>query len=160
MKNKLHDIKKTKVDTIATFFMKISQLKDQLLSIGETIDDEELVSTALNGLPTSWESYIQGISAQENQPSFDRLWTNCVQEEGRVLTRSNPQNEENQALATHARKAKGRRFPYKKDKGRRHAPVHERKKRDLSQFRCYNCQKLCHFADKCPEKKKKGKQHV
>ena len=88
----------TKVDTIATYFMKISQLKEQLIAIGETVDDEDLVAVALDGLPLSWETYVQGINARENQPSFDRLWTDCLQEEGGIMNKSGPPNEENQAL--------------------------------------------------------------
>ena len=58
LKNKLRDIKMTKADTIATYFMKITQTRDQLIAIGEEVDDRELVSLALNGLPTSWEPFI------------------------------------------------------------------------------------------------------
>jgi hypothetical protein len=40
MKNQLQHIKMTKDDTVATFFMKISEIKDQLGAIGETISDK------------------------------------------------------------------------------------------------------------------------
>ena len=43
LKSKLHSIKMTKEDTNATFFTKISQLKDQLVGIGETVVDDDLV---------------------------------------------------------------------------------------------------------------------
>lgn len=135
-------------------------MKDHLIAIGETVSDEDLVSVALNGLPVSWETFIAGVSARENQPFFDRLWTDCVQEEGRIMNKGGPQSEENQALVVHAKKGKGRRFPYKKDKGRRNAPNHDRKPRDISQVRCFNCQKLSLYDDKCPDKKRKGKQHA
>lgn len=141
----MRDIKMTRANTIATCFMKISQLKYQLIAIGETIDDEELVSVTLNGLPISQEPFIQGISARDNQPSFDQLWIDCVQEEGIILTRSDPQNEENQALVAHTRKDKGRRFPYKKDKNKRPAPTQEHRTRDLSKIKCYNFHQYGHF---------------
>ncbi|XP_057815061.1 protein DETOXIFICATION 17 [Cryptomeria japonica] len=35
---------------------------------------------ALDGLPSSWESFIQGISARSKLPKFDRLKTDCIQE--------------------------------------------------------------------------------
>lgn len=94
-------------------------MKDQLVAIGETIDDEDLVSVALNGLPLSWETFVSGISAREHQPSFDKLWIDCIQEEGRIMNKSGPLNEENQALVANARKSKGRKFSYKKNKDRR-----------------------------------------
>jgi hypothetical protein len=42
----------TKADTVATFFMKIAEIKDQLGAIGEIISDRELVMLTLNGLPS------------------------------------------------------------------------------------------------------------
>jgi hypothetical protein len=43
-----------KGDTVATFFMKISKIRDQLGAIGEIISDRELVMLTLNGLPSHW----------------------------------------------------------------------------------------------------------
>jgi hypothetical protein len=63
----------TKVDTIATFFMRISEIRDQLGAIGETITNRELVMTTLNALPIHWEPFLQSISGRENLPEFDRL---------------------------------------------------------------------------------------
>jgi hypothetical protein len=51
----------TKLDSIATYFMKVSQLRDQIKSIGDTIDDAKLVTMTLNELPSSWESFVQRI---------------------------------------------------------------------------------------------------
>jgi hypothetical protein len=50
LKHQLQNIKMTKADTIATFFMKISEIKDQLGAIGETITNRELVMITLNAL--------------------------------------------------------------------------------------------------------------
>lgn len=43
LKGKLHSVKMAKEDTIATFFTKISQLKDQLVSIGKIVANDDLV---------------------------------------------------------------------------------------------------------------------
>lgn len=58
LRNKLRNINMTKTDAIATYFMKISQLKEQLIAIGEKVDDEDLVAAALDGLSLSWETYV------------------------------------------------------------------------------------------------------
>jgi hypothetical protein len=42
----------TKADTITTFFMKISEIRDQLGAIGETITKKELDMITLNSLPS------------------------------------------------------------------------------------------------------------
>jgi hypothetical protein len=45
------------------------------------------VNVALRGLPRSWEPFVQGICAREKLPGFDRLWTDCIQEETRLESR-------------------------------------------------------------------------
>ena len=57
--------------------MKVSQLRDQLKSIGDLIEDVELVMVTLNGFPSSWESFIQSVCGREELPKFDRLWVLC-----------------------------------------------------------------------------------
>jgi hypothetical protein len=52
LKHQLQNIKMTKADTIATFFMKIVEIRDQLGAIGEIISDREPVMLTLNGLPS------------------------------------------------------------------------------------------------------------
>jgi hypothetical protein len=54
LKGPLQNIKMTKGDTIAIFFMKMSEIRDQLGAIGEIISDRELVLTTLNNLPKHW----------------------------------------------------------------------------------------------------------
>jgi hypothetical protein len=61
LRNQLRCITMTMSDSVATYFMKVSQLKNQLQAIGDTIDDAELVTITLNGLPSSWEPFVQSI---------------------------------------------------------------------------------------------------
>lgn len=77
--NQLRDVKMTKIDTVASYFMRISQLRDQLKAIDEIVSDKELVTTTLYGLPDSWDSFASSISGIENAPTFERLWTACTQ---------------------------------------------------------------------------------
>jgi hypothetical protein len=51
LKEQLQSTKMTKGDTVATFFMKISEIKDHLGAIGEIMSDRELVLSTLNNLP-------------------------------------------------------------------------------------------------------------
>ena len=95
------------------------------------VEDDGLVHTTLDGLPSTWETFVSGINARENQLSFDRLWTNCLQEEGRILNKSGPPSEENLALVANARKGRGRRFPSTKDKDKRPDSDRERRQKDM-----------------------------
>jgi hypothetical protein len=68
----------SKSDTVVRYLMRITQIHDQLVAIGERVDATELVNVALNGFPRSWEPFVQGICAQEKMPPFERLWINCI----------------------------------------------------------------------------------
>ena len=50
-------------ETIQSYFMRVSQIKEQLVAIKEEVKNAEVVIT-LNGLPGSWDSFIQGVSAR------------------------------------------------------------------------------------------------
>ena len=63
--------------------------------------------TTLNGLPRSWESFIQGICARRRLAKFSRLWEECTQEEARLIAREEKMGEDdNQSLKAHAKKGK------------------------------------------------------
>ena len=40
---------------------------------------------AIDGLPDSWETFSQIVSAKDNLPDFNRLKGECLQEESRKL---------------------------------------------------------------------------
>ena len=69
-----------KDEGVGPFFTKIAQLRDQLTAIGITVDDDDLVQIVLDGLPNSWETFLASVSGRENQPNFDRLWHDCLEE--------------------------------------------------------------------------------
>jgi hypothetical protein len=57
------------------------------------VDDAELVTT-VNGFPSSWDPFFQGICTISKFPKFDKLWTNCTQEESRLMSKSQKTNDE------------------------------------------------------------------
>lgn len=48
----------TRSDSIVSYLMGVSQIKDELITIADTIDDTELVIMTLNEFPSSWEPFI------------------------------------------------------------------------------------------------------
>jgi len=50
-RNKLREIKKGKDESMQAYFLRITKIKNDLLSIGETITDREMALTTLGGLP-------------------------------------------------------------------------------------------------------------
>jgi hypothetical protein len=105
LKSQLQSTKMTKCDIVAIFFMKFSKIKEQLETIKEIMSDRQLVLTTLQNLPKSWETFLQSISGREALPIFDRLWTDCTQEELRPRNRGvEDSSEENHALSLHTKK--------------------------------------------------------
>jgi len=82
----------------------VSQIKEQLEAIGDTVEEVELVMNTLNGLPKYWESFIQGIYSKRKITKFKRLWEYCTQEEYRLVAREENLGDDDQALATNIRK--------------------------------------------------------
>ena len=80
LKIQLQSTKMTKGASVAIFFMKLLEIKEQLETIGEIMSDRELVLTTLQNLPKSWEPFFQSINGREDLPTFDHLWTYCTQE--------------------------------------------------------------------------------
>jgi len=65
--NELHDVKMTRDDIVASYFIRISHLRDQLQAI---ISDKELAATTLNVFPGSWNLFASNICGREKIPSF------------------------------------------------------------------------------------------
>lgn len=140
-------------DSIASYFMKIYDLRDQLGTMGEIIEDRELVMITLNGLPAHWDPFIQSVSGISKLPMFDILWADCTQEEMRLATRGGTHPKENQALASHARKGKGRdkgRFEKRDKRGGSSSPPRKNKRKHFSKIQCFKCDKFGHCASRCP----------
>ena len=62
VKDKLKHIKMEKGDNMPKYLTKFIQCRDELGSVGVTVDDEELVSLALLGLPKSWHAYQDSVN--------------------------------------------------------------------------------------------------
>jgi hypothetical protein len=161
LKSQLQSTKMTKGDSVAIFFMKLSEIKEQLETIGEIMSDRELVLTTLQNLPKSWEPFIQSISGREALPTFDRLWTDCTQEELRLRNRGvEDSSEENHALALHTKKGgKFKRNFRQTFKGEKSSSNPGYQRRDVSEIQCFRCDSYGHYARNCPTRKK-GRQYA
>ena len=81
LKEKLKAIKMAKTDNATAYLTKITSVRNELAVVGEIIAPTELVRIALNGLPKTWENFVDGIVARENLPDWKRLWDDCIQNE-------------------------------------------------------------------------------
>jgi len=107
LRHQIRIVRMDKSDLVSTYFMRVSHMKDQLAAIGDVVDDVELVTTTLNGIPPSWNALVHGICARRKLPKFDKLWGDCTQEEARLASKAQKLNDEdNQVLVAQARKGK------------------------------------------------------
>ena len=130
-------------------------MRDQFVSIGVTVDEDDIQQTIIDGLPSAWETFLV---VGEEKPKFERFWYEYLQEEGRIQSKSVYTKEENLALTTRMKKGK-RHFSQKNF-------LHSNKKLfnkyfDNSKVRCYNYDKKGHYAKECKEEKNgKGRFHA
>ena len=75
------------VETIQSYFTRVSQIKEQIEAVDEDVENEGIVMTTLNGLPRAWDSFIQGICSRKKLIVFSKLWEEFSQEEARIVDR-------------------------------------------------------------------------
>jgi hypothetical protein len=173
-----------KGEIVKEYFSRISQFMEQLEAIGDTLDEDELIMTALNGLTRPWDAFIQTICARKEKLHFDNLWEECVQEKTRVANQEAIlSRDEDQALAPYTKG--GRKRSYFQKETHQHKESHppnkfihkeshpprrfqkfqkgQREEKDFSSYQCYHCDKMGHIAKNCPsireEYKKRNKRH-
>ena len=67
--------------------------------------------TTLNGLSREWDSFIRGICDTRKLTNFNKLWEECVQEEGRLVNREENLNaDEYQDLVVHTKNGRNKRI--------------------------------------------------
>ncbi len=79
LKKQLNHIQINKGESINSYFLRVVGIRDELSSIGTIINDIKLTLMAIDGLPESWETFAQGISARDQLPDFNRLKNDCLQ---------------------------------------------------------------------------------
>jgi hypothetical protein len=159
LKKQLRTLRMGKDDSVATFFSKITQAKDQLIAIGVPVDDDDLVQTAFDGLLESRGVFLASVNGREVQPNFDRLWHDCLEEEGRLKSRNESSLLRDHALS--AKTKKWKKFPQAKGKGKKPQGKLSHLNPHLSKLKCFNCNKLGHYARDCrnppSQEKRKGR---
>jgi hypothetical protein len=152
LKNELCDMKMNDEDSITSYFVRISQLRDQLQAIEEIISEKELVNIVLNGLPKTWDAFAASMNIRKEYPTFEELWTCCAQEESRISAKEKLQKKYDDQAFT----ARFKNFRNKRKFGSRRKPNQEK---DISEVQCFNCRKYGHYKNHCPELKKRKEKH-
>ena len=136
LRDKMKTIRMKGSESVVAYLSRFTDVRDELAAIGDAVADTALVHTTLQGFPKSWEVFVEGIVAREHLPGWDRLWSDCVQNE---IRRSHggmvkQEEEENVALAAKGKKGKskqGTSTSGKKGKGKQVT-----KEKDMSRVKC------------------------
>ena len=60
LRNQLKNVKIQNVETIQSYFRRVSQIKEQLEVVDEEVENVEIAMTTLNGLSSSWTLSFKG----------------------------------------------------------------------------------------------------
>ena len=78
LRNQLKNVKIQNSETIQSYFTRVSQIKEKIEAVEENVEEGEIVTTTLNGLLRSWDSFIQGICVRRRMISFNILHEECT----------------------------------------------------------------------------------
>jgi hypothetical protein len=160
--DRLRGIRMLQDELVTSFLGRYTQIRDELGAVGEVVDPNSMVTTALNSFTKPWGPFVRGIVSREVMPTWERMWDDFVQEETRLISEAygqqqTVQGDEDLALWTKGKKKTGRggRQGPKFGAPPRGGESSSRQKRDMSTVRCFACGEMGHYAGQCPKKKKK-----
>ena len=113
------------------------------------MENVEIVMTSWNGIPRTWDSFIQGICATKKLVKFNILWEECSQEEARITAQVEKMGSEDQGLIVQSKKSRSSHHRSKYF----HHRNNSRKPRDRSKHICYTCDEKGNFARDCSKNK-------
>ena len=63
LREKLRSTRMARGESVTAYLARVSQVRDELAAVAETVDSAELIRVALNGFSKSWEMFVRGIVA-------------------------------------------------------------------------------------------------
>lgn len=100
LRNQLNNLRRTPDQSIDSYLTRFKEIRDSLSGIGKTIPDEELTRIAMQGLDSSYDTFVMNISLKEKFPNFPKFCELLLLESQRreFLNMNNPKSKPDQAL--------------------------------------------------------------
>jgi hypothetical protein len=82
--DQLRSIRMLEDESVTSFLGRYTQVRDELGAVGEVVNPNSLVRTAMNSFTKPWRPFVRDIVAREVMPTWERMWDDFVQEEIRL----------------------------------------------------------------------------
>ena len=70
LENQMRMFQMHKGEEIDPFLFRLQTIRDQLIAMGETLNDGLMVRTALNAVTDEWETFVQSILGRAQLPNW------------------------------------------------------------------------------------------
>ena len=80
LRDKVHSTRMAKEESVASYLIEVTQVKDKLENVKETIPDSELMCIALRGFTKEWGMFMKCVVGKEKLPDWSRLCDDFTQE--------------------------------------------------------------------------------
>jgi hypothetical protein len=67
-----------KDESVTSYLGRYTQIKDELVVVGEVVDLDSMVRTALNNFTKPWGPFVHGIVARDIMPTWEILWDDFI----------------------------------------------------------------------------------
>jgi hypothetical protein len=81
LRDKVHATKMERGEGVTSYLTRLTQVRDELVTVGDIIPEEELVRISLNGFGKKWDVFVKCVLGREKMPTWERLWDDFTQEE-------------------------------------------------------------------------------
>lgn len=137
----LNTLKKEPQETISDYVARAKVLQEELMKIGQAVEEEKMVMILLAGLPKQYEVAVSVLTLGEADLEVDDVLAKLLHEEQRI---KEADGEEATAMISKNQEDKGRK-PWLKNK--------QWQKRDKRNDKCHYCGKKGHHIRECWRKK-------
>jgi len=93
---------------INDYSIKVKNLADVLASIGDPVDDENLVAVTLNGLGKDYSQFRTSITVRETFPDFQNLITLLISEKMKIVGTSSNGGSQESVFYSNSNRGRGR----------------------------------------------------